>query len=359
MRSLFLIGCFLLSMPNLAQEQVTIINNLNNDWRIFNDGKFENFLPSQNRKAVHFQVQPSFSNFFLQINSSEKFSLFLNGKLIVSLTNKKLRISIDSLSKRNNQLFFSIYVPRGVNETIISTTLIALKNTNTTNLYHRINSNQSDFFVIGSILLIIGFSLLFKTNPRLMLDYLSILKMVSLREREGVLSSNRITSAVNILFYVFVCYLVSFLILTWFPKTFNESYLNNIDYIFINTFSNWNVLAGIILILFVGKFMLIALFSFIFRLKGSLYLHFYNFIRVVILICIVITALTLSLYISHSHQDQFINICYWVILFISSGWLLVAYLKLLTNSTFSFSHLFFYLCVTEIFPLFIVIKFIS
>ena len=344
-----------------AQANVTTNTDLSLDWKVFRDGEFKLINADDAFKAIHLQILPSQQHSYLFIKGKYPIWLFLNGKILKNVPKEGAKIRIDSLTRLYGiQILFSIYSTRIVTKsTLITELLPTQERVKQVNLEARVKDGFSDFFIVAAILIIAGFLMLLRANTRLMLDYLNPIKAFSLRERESDLNTNRITSSINILFYVFTSYLIAFLCFAWFHCfTYKPNFYASIQ-TFTEVFLKWNLLAAMLFILLVFKFILISLFSYIFRLKGSLHLHFYNFIRTLLLLSVAILGLTIVIFILHDSQAKYLNGCSFIIGLFGFSWLMVAYLKLLTNSAFSFLHLFFYLCTTEIIPLIILVKFIS
>jgi hypothetical protein len=287
------------------------------------------------------------------------FSLFLNGQLLDNYDRQNAKLNIDSLSKRYKGLLFSIYSSQPITEATISTLiLIPKKAEGKIDLEQRPNST-SDFFAIAALLLLGGVSFLIGTRPILVIDYLNPVRTFSIKEREEVLTSNRITSSSNILFYIFTSYLLSFLVLSWQIGPSSKAFLDVSNNTFSEAFVKWNLIALVIFGIFVLKFIWLAFFSFSFALKSGFHFHFYNFVRILILISILLAIVSLMFYIVHEPRSFYAKFTYYLTGVTVASWLIVTYLKLLANSSFTFSHLFFYLCTTEIIPLILFVKLIS
>lgn len=352
---------FLLSASflSLAQEQLSVIKNLNDDWQVFKNRKFQQFKNRQSTRTVYFQVNPIEGANYLIVNSKMEFSIFLNGQLLNNYDRQNAKLNIDSLSKGYKGLLFSIYSSQPITEATISTLILTSKKAEgKIDLEQRPNST-SDFFAIAALLLLGGVSFLIGTRPILVIDYLNPVRTFSIKEREGVLTSNRITSSSNILFYIFTCYLLSFLVLSWQIGSSSKTFLDVSNNTFSEAFAKWNLIALVIFGIFVLKFIWLAFFSFSFALKSGFHFHFYNFIRILILISILLAIVSLTLYIVHEPRSFYSTVTYYLIGVTVASWLIVTYLKLLANSSFTFSHLFFYLCATEIIPLILFVKLIS
>lgn len=357
----FVLFLFSASFLCVAQERLSVIKNLNEDWQVYKNRRFQQFNFKQTTRTVYFKINPTedAKHKYLIVNSKMAFSLFLNGQLVNNYDRQNAKLNIDSLSKRYKGLLFSIHSSQPITEGTISTFILTSKNAEAEVDLERRPNNISDFFVIAALLLLMGVSFLIGTRPILVIDYLNPIRAFSIKEREGVLTSNRITSSSNILFYVFTCFLLSILVLSWQIGSSSKSFLDVSNNTFGEAFVKWNLIALVIFGIFVLKFIWLAFFSFSFALKGGFHFHFYNFIRILILISILLVIVSLTFYIVHEPQSLYLKFTNYLIGVTVASWLIVTYLKLLANSSFTFSHLFFYLCATEIIPLILFIKLIS
>lgn len=353
--SLFFVTSFL----SIAKQN-PLVKNLTDDWKIYADGRFQSYQIGQKVQSIYFEIRPTEHPDYLFINSKIAFSLFLNGQLLVSVANgQQVKLNVDSLFKFHKSYLFSIYSSQSITDGSISTQLVTPKLSIAETDLQKRPQPSLDFSVIAALSLLISFAFLLKTNPVLMVDYLDPIRTFFVKERQGILTFNRITAASNIFFYILTSFFISFLILSWFAGSPQMPSLDISHDTVGQALLKWILGALIVFGLLAIKFLSLAIFSSAFRLKGGFYIHFYNFMRILILMSILFALLFLAAHILHTPQNSYAQFAYYLIAITIVSWLVVAYLKLLTNSSFTFLHLFFYLCVTEIIPLILFIKLVS
>jgi uncharacterized membrane protein YhdT len=352
---LFLVFSFL-----SVAKQSPSVKNLTEDWKIYKEGRFQSYPIGQKVQSIYFEIRPTEHQDYLVINSKIAFSLFLNGQLLVSATNnEEVKFNVDSLFKCHKSYLFSVYSSYSITDGSISTQLVTPKFSIAETDLQKRPQPSLDFSVIAALSLLISFAFLLKTNPVLMIEYLDPIKTFFVKERQGVLTLNRITAASNIFFYILTSFFISFLILSWLAGSLQMPSLDISHDTVGQALLKWILGALMVFGLLAIKFFLLAIFSSAFRLKGGFYIHFYNFMRILILISVLFALLFLAAHVLHTPQSSYSQFVYYLTAVMLLSWLVVAYLKLLTNSPFTFLHLFFYLCITEIIPLIVFIKLVS
>src|SRR5258705_5729385 len=97
----------------------------------------------------------------------------------------------------------------------------------------------SNFILATSLILCIFFTALFRTNPQLTLDYLNLARLFYLRDREENQITLRITSSVNLLFYLFCSLLASLALMT--ALHFSQEGLSFLNYSPFSTTGEYTV----------------------------------------------------------------------------------------------------------------------
>jgi hypothetical protein len=336
----------LLGFLSPGEKEFRIVEDLKPQWKIVGQ-------PSTH-KAVHIPIDLSQAkgNYIL-IESKKDFYGFINTAFAFKGHRKVL--NADSLiRKHSNTIFLSIYQKDGIED--LSMYVVSLKPIDDLFNPGRPASTFSNFLLAASLILILFFTTLFRTNPQLTLDYLNVIKLFYLRDREENQITLRITSSVNLLFYLF-CSLLASLALITAARFSNEG----LSFLMRSTLpsasqylARWIVLALVILGLLMAKFVFASMLALLYNWRDVAGFQFFNFVRVLIL-SLACVALVGTFCFSFG-----IDINYFKLLEI--GCLLLAigtgllYFKLLTRASFHSFHLFSYLCATEIFPLVILIK---
>ncbi len=360
-----LILLFLLcAIQIICEAQQYSTKNLQSNWLKYTGGNYEPINESENLNTIHFSIAHNdFLHGNIAVVSSVDFIVFVNNTVGASIPKRTLLLSIDSLAQKHGDHFLITINSRyKLNRENISTTVtVASNSAKAEELVYRKNDGFQDFCISGCIILVLILGGLFRSNPRLMLDYLNFVKIVSLREREENLLSNRITSSINILFYLTISLWAGFFLLIIIQK---DLAVNTLYTFFRFTtlgeaFVKWFLLSLIIASSFFIKLFIIYIFSSWFNLRRSIQLHFFNLIRTVLLILVLVGIILLGVYIFHLSILYYTHSLFVISVTIIWVWIFSAYLKLMANTHFHFFHLFSYLCATEIIPFIILIKIIS
>jgi hypothetical protein len=348
----------------ICEAQEYSAKNLQSNWLKYTNGNFEPFSQKENLKTVHLSIaQKDFLHETLAIVSPNDFNIFINNTIASSVPRRTLLLSIDSLGKKyGDQFLITIHSRNQLDHKNISIS-VAVPSTHhkLKELFYRTNDGFQDFCISCCIILVLILGALFRSNPRLMLDYLNFMKIVSLREREENLLSNRVTSSSNILYYLTSSLLTGFLLLIIIQKGLSVTFLTSF-FKFTSlgeAYAKWLLLSLIIAASLFCKLFIIYVFSSWFNLRKSIQLHFFNLIRTVLLIQLLFGIIFLGVYTFHMPILNYAQALLVISIISISTWIFSTYLKLLTNTHFHFFHLFSYLCATEIIPFIFLIKIIS
>ncbi len=314
---------------------------------------------SNDLHTTYFEVNSAkFKGQYLSIASTEEWSLFLNGRLIYS--GKEQIFGLDSLARLySTDLFVGLYAAGGVKNL---TTQIVFPFFPSQPASGEILARPSTFFrnyaVLVSFFLLLFLLVLLKTNQQLTLDYFSFAKIFSVQERNENLLASRITSSVNLLFYLFCALLTGFLLSAVFY--FAGPYFLVSKFVGISSLGGvlliWLELSFYILLLLASKLLVVLLFSSLFNFRETVSFQFFNFLRFVLFTAVMMAALSLTYFIFKGIQPLFYRQLMILALALMSAGSVMVLLKLLARAPFSFFHLFSYLCASEIIPLVIIIK---
>jgi hypothetical protein len=291
---------------------------------------------------------------YLLIESKNPFYVFINSVYAIKGTGER-KLSADSLrTKYSNTILISLYQKEGVKN--LSAKWVMANKVDEFYNPKRPAQTFSNFILVASIVLILFFTALYQTNPQLTLDYLNVIKLFYLRDREETQITLRITSSVNLLFYLFCSLLASLALMT--VANFSNEGLSVLDHLASSNTSyyltQWTLLALVILATLVIKLAFASLFGSIYGWTDIAGFQFFNFVRVLILslgFIAVVSVFCFSFKIDVNYFSLLKAGC--ILLIVGVGLL---YFKLLTRTSFRSFHLFSYLCATEIFPLVILVK---
>ena len=335
-----------------------VIKNLQSNWKTFSNGQYKDYDPAKHSRTIYFLVDADvYRGATLQVESQKEFSIFVGGKLMASGKKGVVLWSLDSLSALySTPLNFSI-----IRSTTNISTQLVLHNSVTEKkeiLVKRKGQYFLNFSILASLLLLVFFVALLRTNPKLTFDYLNFVKLFSMQEREENIMALRITSSVNLLFYTFASLLTGFLMMVIFHFAYAESSLANVFSVSSlgEVFFQWLKLTTIILFILLGKLIVISLFSYLYKAREITALQFFNFIRLFFFTFGLISLLVVFFFIGRVLNPTWYYNLFYVAACLFSFWEIIIFLKLMTRVPFRIFHLFFYLCASELIPLVILIK---
>lgn len=351
---LFLLTGLLLSLSG-ASQSIPATYNLRTDWKVQEKETFIKY-DGQKRNTIYFVLDKKSVGSKLLIYDRSEFSVFINGKLIARKRDS-LQLPVDSLWARyQGNLFVSIYQKQPVYS--LQTILILPVNKSELDNPVREGIFFKDFVILASFILMAFMVVLFRVNPRLTFDYLNVVKVFSVQERDDAIVAGRIGSSVNLFFFALVSFLFSLLLMIIFYVAPDQVRLAG-DFVFQSTpqaFFIWLLLSFIVFLILIAKLVLIATFSLLFNLKSSVRFQFFNFIRLLFVTTLVMGLVAIVYFILHSQNPAlFYNLLILGSFFVIMGTIFL-FLKLLTRTAFPVFHLFSYLCATEIIPLMVLGK---
>ncbi len=357
----FFFTLFLLVVSNAwaySDSLSTVIKDLRDDWQYYESGKYQPFT-NQKVKAVYFNIDAAkYKGSSFSIKDEKPFFVFVDNKLIAGREGGQCLLNLDSLSKLySSSLFFGIYQRTGIGKlrTMIQAPI------STAQPFANVLREQSyflNFSILAALFLFAYFIALLHANPKLTLDYFNFAKIFSVQEREDDLLNSRVTASVNLLFYLFGSLFTALTLLVIFH--FGESLIPAANYFKTGSlgegFFQWIKLSALISVMLIFKLLLIYFISFVFHLKDTPSVHFFNYMRVLLLIfTLVATGCTFYFMIHGQHPTFYLGLLWMSVIIFVLGDLMI-YFKLLVKASFRGFHLFSYLCITEIIPLVILIR---
>lgn len=349
---------FLLLFASLTAWTQTVSEyDAKQDWRVFTDDGWVKYQNHQS-KAIHFTIGNKFLAGTLVIIDKRPYSVFMDGKLIAN-GKDTLRMRMDTLNTYAGDRLISIYQDQPI---YALKTIVLIPQLQPDAFENPIRAKNffSDFVIIASFLLLGFIVMLYRINPRLTFDYLNIIKLLSIQERDESIVAGRIGSSVNLLFFGFISFLLALLFLIIFRMAPEQSWLAG-EFIFDSTegvFLYWFFISITIFGMLMTKLMLIVSFSLLFRMRDMVRFQFFNFIRLLFIVSTTLCVLAVIYFIFQTHQPG----PYHFLLILAMGFIgigtLFLYLKLLARTALPVFHLFSYLCATEIIPLLILGKWI-
>jgi hypothetical protein len=340
----------LLSLPGISQRMIT--QDLRQDWQVQHQEKLEKYSGKKS-KTIYFTLDRKSLGSTLVIQDRQSFSLFINGKLCGQFKDS-LTLQVDSLwTLYQGKLFMGVHQEDPIYS--LKTVLLSYTSQADVDNLPRLGNFFSDFVIIASLLLLMALIGLLRVNAGLTLDYLNVIKLFSLQDRDESTVASRIGASINLFFFALIGFFLGLVLMIIFNIAPDRVYLAG-NFVFNSTsqaFLYWILLSTIILALLATKLILITSFSLLFGLRASVRFQFFNFVRLLFVTAGVMACLAIVYFIFHSQNPNlFYNLLTIGGIFIIIGTLFL-FLKLLARTSFPLFHLFSYLCATEIIPLMI------
>jgi Domain of unknown function (DUF4271) len=352
--------CSIVSITN-AQEAV-VVKNFTGEWKVFQNGQYEPYVPGAGGvRNIFFSVEANnFPESFLQVSSPVPLTLFINGQIAAS-SNDPLLLSIDSLAEIFQSRVLQINILQeeihpGSLLTNIQANIKPLSSVEDHSLMRF--STFRDFAIVGMLILMVMLIIIIQINPKLTSDYFSVAKIFSMREGEDGQSHSRITSSINILFYAYCSLMLGYFLIIIFHYV-PSHYASAISFqgdTFFGAVIQWLELSLIVLVLCFVKITLVYSLSFVFGMPEIGGIHFFNWVRLLLGVFGILTAVLFLYFIGHGQQEGFYIFLLRIMSWVLAGWMILIIFKLYRQAGHSMFHLFSYICATELIPFLITIK---
>lgn len=349
-----LLFLFFVAFEAVAQPREAVID-LKQKFKILKEGKYINY-EGQEVQSIHIPIDKTLEGKRLELNLTEEYGVFVDGKL-AGTARGKLKLEMDSLLKKYaNAEMLSIYTPRKMQS--LQVHLVYTDLSKDLDNSPRFPAYYKDFVILTCLILLIFFVLLFRSNTNLTLDYLNITKVFLIQSREEAITTGRIGSSANLLFFMFISLCSSLLLMIsshWgYPAValYLPNNSNSLGWLIVW----WLLISLFFFLLLLLKLVLIWSMTKLFNFKDTVRFQYFNFVRSLYGVMIIIGFFTACYFIGHFQNPDFFNYLLWAgcaILVLSTIFL---YFKLLSRTGSSIFHLFSYLCGSEIIPLMVLIK---
>ncbi|HEY0740357.1 MAG TPA: DUF4271 domain-containing protein [Chryseosolibacter sp.] len=333
--------------------------DLQPSWKQHVDGEYVPFDIDARGNTVYFEIESGhFPGASLRLESSRPYFLFLNGKLAGEFSGA-ISFPIDSLAGR-----YSTSLVAGIFQTPINPrelkTLVIKRETRLAELVpiHRPSSSFKDFVIVSGLVIIIFFLVVSQINPKLAADYFSVVKIFSPREADDAQSNARLTSSNNFQFYIgcsFLLALYLLIILYHLP----DDYALPLKFRATDFWSivlQWMRLSVLVLLAFIGKIVIVFMLTRLFNMRGLARVHFFNWMRLILIVFGAATMLVFSYYILRGQNATVFVTFLSLIIVTLIAWIFIIFMKLNGKTEHSMFHLFSYICATELIPLLITVK---
>lgn len=354
---------FIFAVAGYGQDSVSV--SLKHEWYYYDQIK-ETLLPfvngvSSKVNIIHLTIDPSqYKNSVLDISARYGTSVFINNRMNYYFSQEKRHTLELSKYLKDEVLKITLYNPSGVAES--ETRLVQAlpiqtfnKTINEVKKRNRTQFNNVLLTAVMTILALYGYSKVKDTD--LFKSHFKWERAVSVRNINETLYKTRVLERANLLLLIAHSLgigLAVFGMIYFFelsdkfgsPLVINE---------FWRGLSHWLKLSGLIFMALMGKNILITSFAGLFKLNVFRKVHFFNYLRLSILIYAMLLLLLLCNAYVFPGDDLFpIILNIGLLLMLLRG--IIIFIKLLNLRTHRFLHLFSYICATEIIPYILLVK---
>lgn len=334
--------------------------DLKSGWMVqSSDGSFTPYAAGISNEVIYFKVDAKkFTGRSMILRDLRSFKWFVNHQLAGS--GNTFVVDIDSLARAFSSHNLLVAVHRDDRRFVnLSTVISGEKAESTTDgLVKREGSFFRDFGVLGIIVLIGLVVVIARLNPKLASDYFSFSGVFSTRESQESQVSTRIGSSTNILFFAYCSMLLAYYLMIVFRFTISEFPLASFfqgDY-FWSVVLQWLKLSFYLLILFFIKIILVFGLSYLFGIPEIAGMHFFNWVRLLLIIFGILTIVLFVYFIWHGQSTMVHATLLKLLGWAMGGWIVLIFLKLGKTAGTSLFHLFSYICATELIPFLFIIK---
>jgi hypothetical protein len=319
-------------------------NNLSDRWKIYENDAWRPFLGESN--SIHFMLLPDDKG-NLRIAHHGDHSVFINNNLVF-VHSGEISWSLDSLK--------SIYV-FPITISVVSKKGVA--NLSTSLEYEfavaEVRITRDSFLnaiTIFSLVLLGALIVLFFTNGVVMMEYFNFVKIFAVRPTDESALVQRITAFNNIFVYAFLSVLISVNFAAMGVGQFRVDPQSSWVEIMIAILK----ISAIVLMIFLIKIILINISAGFFKLTEMAPNQFFNFVRL-LLGCFVLTSVfQLFVFISDGELGQWHSGITAFLLIALLLYLVTTFLRLVNKGGFTVFHLFSYICISEIFPVLLLLN---
>jgi len=346
-----------------AQEKFTVLKDIRSEWQSYEKGSYEPVLelPFSGLNTIYFQLDPrEYNGAYLAVSSLKPYFLFVNGKVCGEFSGSSV-FRIDSLLMMEGRVSWIAIHQENIHERNLTTQIVSRQQTQPTaeaGTGPRPYSHFRDFVVIAGLLIILLFLSAFRLNPKLAGDYFAVTRIFTSREMEDSQASARLTGGSNIQFYVLCSLIIGYyllIVVQYLPAQYVLPVRFHASGFWMQWWL-WLQLSTFVFVALLAKVFIIFMLTRLFDMRGIARFHFFNWIRLLLVVVGAATIILFMYYISHGDNPGSYVVFLCVIVAVLIAWIVVAFFKLSGRTGHSMFHLFSYLCATEIIPLLITVK---
>lgn len=369
-------GIALMGQTQKVQNDFDLIENLNNQWLVYDDA-YQSYVPYlPDRYPVQYTLNlilnpAQYHSYRLLLQSNQLYYLFIEAKLVkVVRPNEKVSLDLDSIQRfsKNQTILFSLYNPEG-HTNMPKAQVIFPRHLNTRvsavaeeRLQAKLRGKSAflDFLIITSVFVLGLYAFLWNHHQKVFSQCFNWRLMIPGSLREDVPLINRPLSGSSLLFL-----LAHSLLLSLFYITIQQSSEHLFANVLMVDLSNqfWPIakyfllMAGFIFLLLLGKYTLIQTVGSVFRLSGVTYAHYYEYLLFSRVFYTVVVFIQLILFLTTPVWVAVMaEVIIWIVLLFNIVRIIIINSVLSKLTSTKNLYLFSYLCTTEVIPLLIGIK---
>lgn len=354
-----LVTLFPLGVSASGAQTLEVEKDLRAEWLVYD--AMEGYTDTHEQApgdAVYLRISAAkWSQRFLSVQSVRPYFIFINGQLAGEFEGRSI-FSVDSLARRHGpgEMMLAIYQDN-LNTRALTTLLLSWQKAEEPVLA-RPDSWLRDFATVAGVLIILFFIFISHLNPKLASDYLSLRAIITLRESADALANARLTNSANVQFYIACSLLLGYYLLLIFQHL-PEGYVVPLYFEahgFWSAIAQWLKLSAVVLLVFIIKVLIVFLFTRLFDMRGLTRVHFFNWMRLLLIVAGAATIVMYIYFISRGQRPEVYAGCLIAVIVTLVAWVVILFLKLTGSRGHTMFHLFSYICATELIPLFITIK---
>ncbi|MFD2573919.1 DUF4271 domain-containing protein [Spirosoma soli] len=351
------------------------VHNFRDDFLVYDEGA-KAYVPyileqhaDQTALSAYVDLESN-RHYSLLISTQQDGYLFINAALKRKLrANQWQVLSIDSLFRvyRQPEIFITLYGVPGLSDKQLfigypksSTQKPVVLRDDNLSVRPRPQANYDNFLSLGLLFLLATHAFLFTFYHRAFLRFYSFRDLVSLRAQEESFLINRPLSSTNVLFTLNLSFIVAYLIM------FVQS--RNLDVFASRTLlvgeqrfgwlaGEYFLLSGLTFLSLIGKYVMLEVFGGLYKLQSIINVHFFKIIQSSLLF---FTLLTLVLAVVSYNVSELVwseSLLFLPLIGFYMARLTLLYLVIRSMEPIKNLYLFSYLCIVELIPLIIGLRF--
>ncbi len=378
---ILLLQFFLVSTEGYAEvgpdKQYFLVKDLSQEWLVYDqrEKEYVPYIPEQHNTQLAINTiidLESNRHYELIIYVEKENYLFLNGSLRETLKAKKWRvIQIDSLYKiyRSPQLMITLYgTPGQVGKIVLIghrkaavEKLITVEEESFLNLKPREEAVIDNFFVLGMLLLITFATFLYNGYPRAFERIYSLSDLFQINVRDESFLINKPFGRANLLFVGFLSLEVGYLYIFAQDKQYNlfsSKELLLTGQSLSDAWFNYFKIAFICFALLISKYFSLYILGTLYRLEGVANIHYFKIIQSSLLFYTAVLLLDsmVSFYVSDwSSLVRIVLIIPGIIFYVFR--VILIFFTISNSTTVKSLYLISYLCIVELIPLIIGVRY--